>query len=76
MSEVPLYLCGTGCSPSSASLGFTVSSKADMLGVRYNSVNFGEKKSPGSPHRSAQTDWASASSPLRIRVGDLLPASI
>ena len=34
--------------PSSASLGLTDYSRLDMLALRYNSVNFGADKSPGS----------------------------
>jgi hypothetical protein len=43
MSEVALYLCGKGLSPSSASLGFTVSSQVDMLGARYKSIQVGKE---------------------------------
>jgi len=36
--------------PSSASCGLTGPSQVDMLGVRYNPVNFGAEKNPGSPN--------------------------
>jgi hypothetical protein len=41
--------------PSSAALGFTNYSQVSMLGVRYESVNFGSGKSPGSPNWRAHT---------------------
>ena len=43
LSERHIYL--THASP--ASLGFTDSSQVDMLGLRYQFVNFGAGKSPG-----------------------------
>ena len=49
MSEVTLQLCGKGLFPSSASLGFTVSSQVDILGVWYKFVDVGKEKSPVSP---------------------------